>query len=178
MEDLAQAGAETALVGRDLAGEGHGQGRPAVEGAGKGDDGGPAGRRPRDLDGVLDRLGPRGEQDAFGRGLERGKGVEPLAEGYIGLVAGDLEGDVGIGVELRLDRRDHLGMPVAHVQHGDPGREIDVAPPLDVPQFRVLGPVQKDRGRGGDPVGHGLSPAIHEFPIAGQHSGPKPRCRQ
>ena len=89
----------------------------------------------------------------------RRQGVQLLAECDVGLVGHDLEGGVGEGVELLLDRRDDLRMAVAGVEHGDAAGEVDVAVAILVPQFRALGPVGKDRICGADTARNGRDPA-------------------
>ncbi len=60
--DIGHGRTEAALVGRDLAGQRHGERRAAMEAAGEGDHAGPARGRAGDLDGVLDRFGARRQQ--------------------------------------------------------------------------------------------------------------------
>ncbi len=150
VEDAGWGNPEFLLIGRHLAGEAHGQGGAAVEAAGEGDDAGPAGGGAGDLDRILDGLGAGREQDGAGvagKGRER---VEPFAQRHIGLIGQDLESGVGIGLELVLHRGQHARVAMAGVEHGDAGREVDVAPALDIPDFGVLGPRRID----GEGVGY------------------------
>ena len=77
-----------------------------MEGAVEDDDARPAGRRARDLDGVLDRLGARVEEERLGRGVAGPELVEPAAEVDVRLVRPDHEALVEVAVDLLVDRRD------------------------------------------------------------------------
>ena len=52
---------------------------------------------------------------------------------------------MGIGFELGGNRRDHLGMAMAGIEHGDAAGKIHIALTLDVPEFGALGPRRIDR---------------------------------
>ena len=153
--DARRGDAEPAPVGRDLAGERHGEVGAAVEAAGEGDDALSARVGAGDLDGVLDRLGARGEEQRLRRSRERRHRVQPLAHGDIGLVGHDLEGGVGVAVELLPHGGDHARVAMAGVHHGDAAGEIDVASAVGVPERRVLGTIRKDGEGARDPAGDG-----------------------
>ena len=56
-------------------------------------------------------------------------------------------------------RRDHLGMAVAGVEHGDAAGEVDVAVAVDVPELGTFGALGKDRIGGADAARNGRDPA-------------------
>ena len=125
--DLGREGPEAGLVGAHLARHGHRQQRAAVEAVVEDDDAGAAGRRTRDLDRVLDRLGARVHQDRL-LVLARARRVlgEPPAHLDVGLVGADHEALVEELVDLLVDRCNDRREPVPRVLARDPAREIEV----------------------------------------------------
>ncbi len=99
-----------------------------------------AGRRARDLDGVLDRLGARVHEDrALLSAAARRQLGKPAADLDVRLVDADHEALVQVPICLLLDRLDDRGMPVARVLAADPAREVDVGAPVRVGDARALG---------------------------------------
>ena len=138
-----------------------------MEAAGEGNDARAAGGGPRDLDGVLDRLGPGGEEHRLGRPLERRRRVQPLGQPDIGFVGHDLEGGMSEPLRLLGHGRHHLGMAVTGVQHGDAAGEVDIAPALDVPDLGILGARGIDRGGVADAARDGGIAAGEQLGIGG-----------
>ena len=145
--DLRRERAEAALVD-DLARHRHGQQRPAVEGVLEDDDGGPAGRGARDLDGVLDPLGARVDEQALllGAAARRELG-QPAADLDVGLVRADHEALVQVAVDLLVDRGDDRLEAVPRVLAGDPAREVEERPPVGIGDVRAFG-ARHDETRG------------------------------
>ena len=111
----------------------------------EGDDGRASGRLARDLDGVLDGLGAGVREHGLLRGIAGREVVQALGELDVGLVGRDVEAGVGVQLGLSLDRGDDLGRAVSDVQHGDAGREVDEAVPVDVLDDGAGGPRGDDR---------------------------------
>jgi hypothetical protein len=117
--DLGREGTEAFLVGHGLRGQGHGQKGAAVEGVFEGYDGVAAGAVAGDLDGVLDRLGPRvGEHGLLERGARGGR-VHLLGQLDVGFVHDYVETGVREQAGLIAHCRDHLGVTVTHCHHAD-----------------------------------------------------------
>ena len=95
--DLGRERPHPDLVRVRARGERHRQQRAAVEGALEGDHGGSLGVEPRELDGVLDRLGAGVEEGGLGGPAERRALEQPLGELDVGLVGNDRE----VGVRKR-----------------------------------------------------------------------------
>src|SRR5262249_60838937 len=93
----------------------------------------------RDLDGVLDRFRPGGEEDGLlGRGSRR-ECVQRLGERDVALVGRHLEAGVGQLLELARDRLLYLRMHVTGVEYRDAAGEVDEAAALNVPDLGVAG---------------------------------------
>ncbi len=165
--DIAGEGAEPGLVGLDLAGQRHAHHGPAVEPALERDHRLAPGMGPGDLDRVLDRLGPGGDEDRLRWLAGRGDRVEPFGQLDIGAVGVHLERGVGEPVHLFLDRGNHPRVVVPGVEHRDPAGEIDVAVAFDVPQLGVERAFDKARVHGRNPARDGLFAAGLKFGIAG-----------
>ena len=91
---------------------------------------------PRELDGVLDRLGARVEEGGLGPG-DRGQLGEPLGELDVDLVGDDREVGVREAGHLVLRRCDHLRVGVADVEAADAAGEVEVRVVVDVGQGRA-----------------------------------------
>ena len=91
MVDLGRVGAKVLLVRLHGAGERERQQRAAVEAAPEADHRRPPGVRPRDLDCVLDRLGPGAEEDGLLRSVARGELRQSLSQPQVALVHDDLK---------------------------------------------------------------------------------------
>ena len=119
-----------------------------MEAACKSDHRGAVGRGARNLDRILNRLGPGGEENRLVRGRARRESVELLGERHIRFVRRYLEAGMGKAFELLLDRRHHLGVAMAAIEHTDAAGEIDIAFAFDVPKLGVVRLRSKDfRGR-------------------------------
>ena len=162
VEHLAGERAEAELVRRDLAGQPERHHRAAVVAAAERDEARPLGVGAGDLHRVLDRLGAGREKQALLRERARRQRVQPLGQFDIRLVGDDLEAGVGVEVELRLHRGDHVGVAVAGVDDRDAAGEVDVAPAFDVPQLGMAGAGDEDLVRLADAARHGGLAARHQ----------------
>ena len=132
------------------------------------DDGGPAGRGPRDLDRVLDRLRPRVDEDrALLVARARRELREPAADLDVRLVHPDHEALVQVAVDLLVDRGDRRGEPVARVLAAEPAGEIDVLAAVDVPDPCAFRPIDDER-RCRHPAGH-VTLTRGDHALAGPH---------
>ena len=139
-----------------------------MEGVVEDDHRGTAGRRARDLDGVLDRLGARVHEDrALLAAAARRQLGEPAADLDVRLVDADHEALVQVAIRLLLDRVDDRGVPVAGVLAADPSGEVDVGAPVRVGDARALG-VRDDELRRRH-AGSDVARAVGEDPLG--------RCR-
>ncbi len=137
--DAARERTEAGLVRHHLAGERHAHEGAAVEGARQRDHAGAAGMGARDLDGVLHGFGTGGEECRL-LGMRAGRErVQALGQFDVRGVRHDLEGGVGEALELLAHGLHQARMAVAGVDHGDAGREVDVALAFHVPELGVLG---------------------------------------
>src|SRR5579884_3346546 len=141
--------------------EAHGHHGASVKGIFKGDDAGPTGIRPCDLDRILDGLGAAIEQcrllvEAAGDDLG-----EPTAHLQIRLVGGHAEAAVNELLSLLTDGVHHRSRRVAGVDSPDPARKVDVALPVDIPELCSMGPIDHNGGRiGSDSRGNVLLSAL------------------
>ena len=119
-----------------------------MEGAVEDDHGGPAGGDAGDLDGVLDSLGARVDEQALlllaAAGRELG---QPAADLHVGLVHTDHEALVQIAVGLVVDRSDRRRQSVARVLAPEPAGEVDVGVAVDVLDAGALGARDDERRR-------------------------------
>ena len=118
-----------------------------MEGAVEDDDAGAAGRRTRDLDGVLDRLRARVDEDRLRLGVAGPELVEPPAEVDVRLVRPDHEALVEVAVDLLVDRGHDGRRAVAEVLARDPAGEVEELAPVGVPDPRPVGARDDERGR-------------------------------
>jgi hypothetical protein len=123
--DLRRERAESLLVRHHLRGECHRQVGSAAEPVFETDDRRPPGEGPRDLHGILDRLGAGVDQEGALVVGARRNAVEPLGQLDIWLIGRDGETHMGEAVELSPDGLDHTGMAVAGVDYADSAAEID-----------------------------------------------------
>ena len=63
-------------------------------------------------------------------------------------------------LQLRRDRRLHLGMHMAGVEHRDAARKVDETPPLDVPELGVLGTVDEEVPHHAHATRRGIEPTL------------------
>ena len=104
------------------------------------DDAGASGRRARDLDRILDRLGARVHEDRLLALAGAGRVLcEPAAHLDVGLVRADHEALVEELVDLLVDRRDDRREPVPRVLARDPAREVEVDRAVRGLDLRALG---------------------------------------
>ena len=98
-----------------------------------------AGRRPRQLQGGFDRLGPAvGEEDDLQ--AARGDGHQLLGQrGGQGVDRRRRESGCLLA-QGRGDRRDHLGVVVPQVERAEARHEVEVRPPRLVEQLRPFAP--------------------------------------
>ena len=152
--DLGRERPEAGLVRLHLRGHRHRQQRAAVERVVEDDDGRPPRRRAGDLDGVLDRLGARVDEDRLLllAGARRQLG-QAAADLDVGLVDADHEALVEVLVGLRLDRVDDGREAVARVLAADAAGEVDERAAVDVGDAGAVG-VGDDELRGRDAGAH------------------------
>jgi len=112
-------------------------------------------RGARDLDGVLDRLGARVDEDRLGGAFAGPELVEPAGDLDVGLVHPDHEALVEVAVDLLVHRANDGLRVVAEVLAGDSAREVEELVPVGVPDGGALGPGDDEVGRR-DPAGHVL----------------------
>jgi hypothetical protein len=172
MKHVRQGRAELPLVGDDLARQGGRQRRPAMKPAGETDDRLPARHRAGDLDGILDRLGARREQDGLRTARKRGEGVEALGELHVAFVAHHLERGMREAVELFADGRNDARVAMADVQNGDPRSEVDVSPSFGVPYLGVKRAFGEDGRRARNAPRHGSLATAAKICIFG-HGAPR-----
>ena len=145
-----------------------------MEGVVEDHDGGPAGRRARDLDGVLDRLGAGVDEERLlllaGAGRQLG---EPAADLDVRLVDADHEALVEVLVGLRLDRLDDGREAVAGVLAADAAGEVDEAAAVDVGDAGAVG-VRDDELRGGDAGAHVAGALGEDLVVRGGLGGVHP----
>jgi hypothetical protein len=122
--DLGDERPEALLVRVGLAREGHREHRAAVEGVLEGDHRRTPRVVARDLDSVLDRLGPRVDEERALLGVPGDKRVEPLGELYVLLVLRDVEAGVGEPLCLLPDRLDNPRVRVPDVHNPDAAAEV------------------------------------------------------
>ncbi len=165
MEDLARERAKAHLVRHYLAGQRHAHHGAAVEAAGEGNDAGAAGSGAGDLDGVLHRLGARGEESGLLGAAAWRALVDPLGQLDIAGVRHDLVGGVREALELALYGFDQARMTVAGVEHGDAGGKVDIALAFHVPDLRVLGTLGVEVAHHANATGRGGILAANQFGI-------------
>ena len=129
-----------ALLVDELRRHRHRQVGAPVERAVEDDDARAAGRGTRDLDGVLDRLRARVQEDRLRRRLAGPELVELLGDRDVRLVGADHEALVQEAVDLLVDRPHDGRVPVAEVLAGDAAAEVEVLATLGVPDARAPGP--------------------------------------
>ncbi len=134
---------------------------------------GALGKGPRHLDGVLHRFGAGIHEQGFLVEITRSRRVEPLRQGYVGLIGRYVEAGVGEAFHLRLHRRHHFGVAVAGVEHADAAGEVDIALAFHVPQLGVLGSIGKYSVDVGGALSHrGLTP-LHQLGIGRHKKSPE-----
>ncbi len=127
-------GEEALLLGVLARGERERPHRAAVEAAQEAEEAGPPRHVARQLEGTLHGLGSGLAEEAhrgLGHRCERG---DPLAEAHLALVP-VVRADVEELVGGLLDLCDHVRVAVARRADGDPGREVEEAVAVDVPDF-------------------------------------------
>ena len=155
MKNLARERAETGLVGCDFAGQRHAHHGAAVKTARKGDHARASGMGAGDLDRVLHRFRTRRQEDGLVRPARRHQPVQPIGKAYIAFVGRDLKAGVAELLELCRNRRLDPRMQMTGVEDGDAGGEIDIAPAFDIPDFGVIGLLDKYRQHRGHATRHG-----------------------
>ena len=136
--DLGRERPERLLVD-ELRGHRHREQRAPVERAVEDQHGGPAGRRARDLDGVLDRLGAAVDEHALRGARARGALGEQAADLDVALVGDDHRHLVEEAVDLRVHRRDDLLGPVPEVLAADAADEVEVLAAVQILDDRAVG---------------------------------------
>ncbi len=152
--------AETGLVRHHLAGERQPHHGAAVEGAGKRQYARSAGVGTRNLHRVLDRLGAGGQEQGLAVALDRRQLVQALGQFDIDTVGIDLEAGVAETGHLLADRRHHLRVQVAGIEHRDAAGEIDVGLAFGVPHAGVLRALDEAWQQSGHAAHDSLFPAL------------------
>ena len=91
-----------------------------------------------DLDGVLDRFGPRVCEHGLLVVVTRSYAVQSLRELHISLVHRDMEALVQELLDLIFDCRDYTGMAAADIQNTKSPREVDELVPVDIGDLRPV----------------------------------------
>ena len=76
---------------------------------------------------------------------------------------------MGVKVELVFDRGHDLGVAVARIENGDATGKVNIASPLDIPDFGVFGFGNKDLMALSNASGDGGMAPAHELGIAVWH---------
>ena len=97
-----------------------------------------------DLDGVFHSFSASGHENGLLLEIAGHGGIQPFGQPYIVFIGHNLMAGMGEMVDLVLDRFNDCGVAVTGIDHGDAGAEIDVAIALDIPDFRIFGPVGVD----------------------------------
>jgi hypothetical protein len=121
-----------------------------VEGVLEGYDRGAARVVAGDLGRVLDRFGPRVDEEGALLRITRHQSVQLLGQLQITLVFGDVEAGVGELVGLLLYRLDHPGVRVPHIQDTDATTEVDKRVAVDVGEEGALRLLREHRRRDAD----------------------------
>ena len=146
-----------------LGGQGHGEQGAAVESPGEGDEIGPPGVGPGDLDSVLIGFGAGvGEEHFLGRPPHWGQLGQLFRQGHVALVGDDVEHAVKVLFRLGLDRVDDLRVGVADVQHADAADPVQKAVAVQVLQHGALAPGDGHGVDTADGGGHGLGAAVNQ----------------
>ena len=106
-----------------------------------------AGVEPRELDGVLDRLGARVEERRLRGPAERREREQALGERRVDLVGHDREVGVREALELLLGRGDDMRVGVADVEAADAAGEVDEDVAVDVGERAPRAPRRRRPGR-------------------------------
>ncbi len=122
---------------------------------------------PRELHGVLDRLGAGVEERSSCLAADRHEGAETLRELDVPLVRHD--GEVRVQEALRLlgDRLENAWVVVAHVRDADPSDEVDERVPVHVCDRRAARTVDDDRLVDDQRVRDRLALALEDLATAG-----------
>ena len=172
--DLGCVRTERLLVRHDLGGEGEPEQRAAVEGLVERDHRGPACRRARDLDRVLDGLRARVHEHRTLLVVAGRTGRELLAHRDVALVGRDLEAGVDEVGGLLRDRVDDRRVRVADVHHCDARAEIDQPVAVDVLDDPALRALHEHGQRRADAGGNRV---LCDAPTARAIAGPGSRSR-
>ena len=143
--DLGRERPHSCLVRVELRGQRERQQGAAVEAALERDHARTARVEPRELDGVLDRLGTGVEERGPGLAGDRDERAEALGELDVGLVRDDRVVGVQESTCLVDDGLDDPGVRVTRVDHADAPGEVDEDVPVDVRDGGVLGGGGEDR---------------------------------
>ena len=164
---LGRERAEPYLVRMSLGGQRQRQQRSSVKAALEADHGRALGVGPRELDGVLDRLGARVEECGLRLPRDRRCRNETLGERDVDLVRHDRE--VGMEELRRLlgDRFDHTWMRVADVEAADAAGEVEEGVAVDVRERGTLAVLDHDRQEDGKRIGDNPVLALEDLLRAG-----------
>ena len=121
----------------------------------EGDDGGALGRQARNLDGVLDRLGARVEEDRATRAAEGCGRDQPLGNGRVDLVGDDREIGVQEAPGLFANGFDHVRVRMPDRETADPARQVEQPVAVHVGHDRAQGRVDHERCLNGHRRGDG-----------------------
>src|SRR6266849_7765536 len=125
--NIARERSEASLIRMRLAGQGQGHHGAAVKSVFEGNDARPASVRPRNLHGVLHRLGTTVHEKRFLRELPWRGLVHALGQADVTLVGRDLDTRVQKTVKLGLDRIDDRLPAMAHIEAPDATGKVEIA---------------------------------------------------
>ena len=127
----------------------------------------PAGVQTRELDCVLDRLGPGVEERAPARAFDRGERAKPFRQLDVGLVSD--HGEVGVekSLSLRVHGLDHPRVAVSDVQDADSAYEIEERVAVDVGDRRSARMRRDDRAVDDQRRRHGVALPLEDLACPG-----------
>ncbi len=161
--DLGRERAQARLVRVGLRRQRHRHQRPSVERSVERDHGRTARRRPRDLDGVLDRLGARVEERDPNVATDRREGAEALGELDVHLVGQHREVGVDEAGGLLLDRLNDPGSGMSDVEAAHAAREVDEDVAVHVGHERAGGLRDHDRQVDRERIGDDAALALEDL---------------
>jgi hypothetical protein len=162
MIDFRRKRSEVLLIGRCFAGEAQPQQSASMKAVGEGNHCRAARCSAGDLNGVLHRFGPGGQEDGFLRRIARCQAVQALGQTKIGLVHRHLKAGMGKAFQLRLHRLQHFRVTMPNIHNPDAARKVDILIAIKVPELRPLRLRNEDRVHVGHAARHVLRAQLQQ----------------